>query len=45
MVSNCRTSSHREDLVNELQNFVGVDVFGNCGKLTCAKSNDYDPGT
>ena len=33
MVSNCGTHSRREDFVKQLQQFMGVDVFGNCGNL------------
>jgi hypothetical protein len=44
MVSNCQTNSDRESYVDDLDNFVDVDVFGNCGKLKCVRKNDYDPG-
>ena len=44
MVSNCVTNSKREVLVAKLQNFVQVDVYGNCGPFNCTKSGDYDPG-
>ena len=44
MVSNCQTNSDRESYVDDLHNFVDVDVFGNCGKLKCVRKNDYDPG-
>ena len=31
MVSNCGTHSEREDFVEQLQQFVAVDVYGGCG--------------
>ena len=38
-VSNCVTSSRREDYVKELSRYVPVDVYGKCGNLSCF-SND-----
>ena len=35
-VSNCVTSSHREDYVKELVKYIPVDIYGKCGNLTCA---------
>ena len=32
IVSNCITSSRRENYVKELQNYIDVDVYGECGK-------------
>ncbi|XP_057368448.1 alpha-(1,3)-fucosyltransferase C-like [Daphnia carinata] len=34
-VSNCVTTSRREDYVRELVKYVPVDIYGNCGNLTC----------
>ena len=34
-VSNCKTSSRREDFVQELRKTVTVDVFGSCGSYSC----------
>ena len=33
MVSNCGTHSERENFVEQLQQFVSVDVYGGCGPL------------
>lgn len=33
VVSNCKTSSRREDYVRELQKHIQVDVYGRCGTL------------
>jgi alpha-1,3-fucosyltransferase len=35
IVSNCQTVSRREDLVRSLQKHIPVDVYGQCGNLTC----------
>ena len=32
-VSNCFTRSNRNKLVAEIQKFIDVDIYGNCGKL------------
>lgn len=34
LVSNCKTSSRREDYVKQLQKHISVDVYGRCGNLT-----------
>ncbi|XP_023932051.1 alpha-(1,3)-fucosyltransferase fut-1-like [Lingula anatina] len=36
-VSNCNTQSRREDYVRELQKYIKVDIYGNCGPLKCSK--------
>jgi hypothetical protein len=37
-VSNCWTVlSSRNELVEELQKYIGIDVYGDCGNLTCPK--------
>ena len=35
MVSHCITDGRREDYVNELQKYIDVDVYGQCGNLNC----------
>ncbi|CAG9860703.1 unnamed protein product [Phyllotreta striolata] len=35
MISNCRAPNNRLEYVKELQNFMKVDVYGNCGPLKC----------
>lgn len=42
-VSNCKTESHREEFVNEVQGYLSeyrleVDVYGSCGMHVCPKS-------
>ncbi|XP_038216310.1 alpha-(1,3)-fucosyltransferase C-like [Zerene cesonia] len=42
-VSNCDTQSLREDVVKQIQDYMrafnlAVDIFGECGKLSCPKS-------
>ncbi|KAL7040042.1 hypothetical protein ACKWTF_000237 [Chironomus riparius] len=37
--SNCKSASKREDLVNKLQKFIDVDIYGKCGKLHCEKNS------
>jgi hypothetical protein len=34
-VSRCPTQSRREDYVKEMQKYIAVDVYGQCGNLTC----------
>lgn len=34
-VSNCVTTSRREDYVRELVKYMPVDIYGQCGNLTC----------
>ena len=33
--SNCKTHSKREEYVKELQKYIPVDVYGQCGPLNC----------
>ena len=40
--SHCNTSSHREDYVNQLRQFITVDVYGQCGNLTCGTDHWRD---
>ncbi|KRZ97204.1 Structural maintenance of chromosomes protein 1A, partial [Trichinella sp. T8] len=37
-VSNCRTPSKREEYVAKLGQYIQVDIYGNCGNLTCPRS-------
>ena len=34
LVSNCKTSSRREEFVKQLQQHIPIDVYGKCGNLT-----------
>ena len=36
-VSNCMTTNGRMEYVKELQNYITVDIYGDCGKLNCSK--------
>ncbi len=38
-VSHCVTSNRREDYVKELSKHIPVDIYGNCGNLTCSNRN------
>lgn len=35
IVSNCHSSSDREEYVIELKKYIPVDVYGKCGTLNC----------
>ena len=37
-VSSCHVPSEREKYVQELQKYVNVDIYGQCGNKTCPKS-------
>ena len=39
-VSNCQSHSKREEYVKELQKYIPVDVYGQCGPLQCPPNND-----
>ncbi|XP_067945380.1 4-galactosyl-N-acetylglucosaminide 3-alpha-L-fucosyltransferase FUT6-like [Watersipora subatra] len=41
LVSNCITSSRREKYVEQLQKYIQVDVFGDCGKKVALGYNQY----
>ena len=36
-VSHCQTKAKREDFVHELQKYIHVDIFGDCGTKICSK--------
>ena len=38
MVSNCETNSERELYVQQLQEYINVDVYGKCGPFKCTIS-------
>ncbi|KAL7642737.1 UNVERIFIED_CONTAM: hypothetical protein RMT77_007302 [Armadillidium vulgare] len=40
MVSNCKTPSRREVYVKQLQQYIEIDIFGECGPLKCEKKNN-----
>ena len=42
-VSHCRTQSQREDYVRELRKFIGVDVYGKCGDMSCGDKKNRSP--
>jgi len=39
LVSDCESSSNRDQLANKLQNYINVDIFGKCGNFTCSSQN------
>jgi alpha-1,3-fucosyltransferase len=39
-VSHCNPVSRRDDLVNAMQKYIQVDVYGDCGPLKCPRSAD-----
>jgi alpha-1,3-fucosyltransferase len=41
MVSHCDTNSLRETYVRQLSKFIPVDVYGECGNLSCPRNNDH----
>jgi hypothetical protein len=40
MVSNCGTRSGRNEMVDILQKYIQIDVYGDCGTMTCPKKMD-----
>ncbi|CAL1281013.1 unnamed protein product [Larinioides sclopetarius] len=42
LVSNCQTSSSRETYVDQLKNFIDVDIYGTCGTKTCPYDHAFD---
>lgn len=41
MVSHCPTTSRREDYVHHLQKHIQVDIYGECGNLSCPRGNHW----
>lgn len=41
MVSHCETDSLRELYVKQLNHFITVDIYGNCGLLNCSRTWDF----
>ncbi|KZS14699.1 putative Alpha--fucosyltransferase C [Daphnia magna] len=41
MASHCNTPSLRETYVNQLKKFISVDVYGECGKLSCDRNESH----
>ncbi|KAK2143839.1 hypothetical protein LSH36_808g00028 [Paralvinella palmiformis] len=41
-VSNCYTSNGRLEYVHELERYIDVDVFGDCGRLRCPRGRDEE---
>ena len=39
-VSNCQSKSLREDYVKNLQKYIPVDIYGQCGKLKCHRDEN-----
>ena len=42
VVSDCKTSSKREEYVRELQKLIPVDIFGKCGTMSCPGMRSAD---
>ena len=42
MVSNCFTTGGREKYVRELQKYIPVDIYGNCGTFSCYDDRDCE---
>ena len=38
-VTHCRTLGRREDYVARLTRYIAVDIYGRCGSMSCAKTN------
>lgn len=39
-VSNCGSKNNRKDYVEELQKYIQVDIYGECGPFKCPRSNE-----
>ncbi|CAG5114956.1 unnamed protein product [Candidula unifasciata] len=39
-VSNCHTQSQREVYVKEMQKYIDVDIYGNCGTHSCKRAEE-----
>ncbi|KAH9491738.1 hypothetical protein Btru_045685 [Bulinus truncatus] len=42
MVSNCHVNSRRQDYVRELQKYIPVDIYGQCGSFQCPRASDNE---
>ncbi|KAH9491735.1 hypothetical protein Btru_045681 [Bulinus truncatus] len=42
MVSNCDVNSRRQDYVRELQKYIPVDIYGQCGSFQCPRASDNE---
>lgn len=42
MVSNCQTYNMRSTLYEKLRKFLKIDVFGDCGNMTCLKTDQKE---
>ena len=42
LVSNCNTQSRRRQYVQQLQNYIDVDVYGRCGTHECPRSKESE---
>ncbi|XP_046437835.1 alpha-(1,3)-fucosyltransferase C-like [Daphnia pulex] len=38
-VSNCKSLSARNEYVDRLKTFIDVDIYGQCGNMSCSRSN------
>jgi hypothetical protein len=38
-VSNCKSLSARNEYVDRLKTFIDVDIYGECGNMSCSRSN------
>ena len=41
-VSNCASQSKRMEMVRELQKYIDVDVYGDCGTMKCPRKREED---
>ena len=44
IVSHCKTFSEREVYVEEMQKYIDIDIYGECGPLDCPKMNSCEKG-
>lgn len=42
IASDCNTTSGREMYVEELSKYIEIDIYGECGNITCAGKDCYD---
>ncbi|KAK4022252.1 hypothetical protein OUZ56_007731 [Daphnia magna] len=41
-VSNCASQSRRNEMVRELQKYIDVDIYGDCGTMVCPRKREDD---